>query len=67
VDPGRPSVTRTIAVSLRSERNLQHILAWRSFTPEPDLKEQKLLKLALAVPGHETNGSGTAVERPVTS
>jgi hypothetical protein len=25
------------------------------------------LKLALAVPGHETNGSGTAVERPVTS
>lgn len=51
----RPSVTRAIAVGLRSERNLQHILAWRSFTPTPDLHEQKLLELALPA----TNGVGS--------
>ncbi len=44
----RPSVTRSIAIALRSERNLQHILAWHSFVPGPNLHEQKLLDRALA-------------------
>lgn len=52
---GRPSVTRAITVGLCGERNLQHILAWRSFRPTPNLREQELLDLALAA----TNGDGS--------
>lgn len=62
-----PSVTRAIAVCFRSERNLQHVLAWRSFKPTPDLKEERLLKLALADSDQTTNGGPTTVEPPVTS
>ncbi|HEY7196366.1 MAG TPA: hypothetical protein VH306_04230 [Gaiellaceae bacterium] len=57
--PGAPSVTRAIAVALKGERNLTHILAWKSFMPTPNLHEQELLEHALAAPG---NGSPPAVE-----
>lgn len=62
---GRPSVTRVIAVALQGERNLGHILSWRSFAPTPDLKEQRLLKLALATPAQATNGGGRTVRQRV--
>jgi hypothetical protein len=67
VQEGRPSVTRSIALSLRGERNLQQVLAWRSFKPEPDLKEERLLKLALAVRGEAVNGNAADVEPTVKS
>ncbi len=61
---GRPSVTRAIAVALQGERNLKHILAWRSFSPKPDLKEQKLLKHALTVPTSAGGNGGQATVQP---
>jgi hypothetical protein len=64
VQRGRPSVTRAIAVGLRGERNLQQVLAWRSFAPEPDIGEQKLLRLALSVPTQTSNGRTRGVEVP---
>ncbi len=66
-DDEGPSVTRAIAVTLQGERNLRHILSWHSFAPTPDLKEQRLLKLALAKPANGTNGAGAAVPPPVPS
>lgn len=57
-DPaGRPSRMRGMAIGLAGERNMQRILAWRSFSPEPDLKEELLLDAALAA--HEPAGNGT--------
>ncbi len=59
---GRPSVTRCIALGLSGERNLQHILAWRDFRPEPDLNEQDLLRRALEAPPR--NGAGAKLAQP---
>lgn len=64
---GHPSVTRSIAVALQGERTLSHILAWRSFSPTPDLREQRLLKLALATSSPATNGNGAAVPAATTT
>ncbi len=63
----KPSVTRTIAVALQGERNLRHILCWRSFAPTPDLKEQRLIKLALAAPTRATNGRSGILKPPAAS
>lgn len=43
-----PSVTLAIAVALQGERNLQHVLCWRSFTPSPKRGEETVLTRALA-------------------
>lgn len=46
---GKPSVTRSILATLGSERNLQHIVAWKSFKPDTDTREDALFE-AVALP-----------------
>jgi len=46
---GKPSVTRSILATLGSERNLQHIVAWKSFKPDTDAREDALFE-AVALP-----------------
>ena len=47
-DDDGPSVTLAIAVALQGERNLKHVLCWRSFAPSPERGEETLLSRALA-------------------
>jgi hypothetical protein len=57
-DDGRPSVVRSILATLARERNLQHVIAWKSFEPaSPD-----------AWPGREPSRTGrTTTPRAVVA
>lgn len=42
-------MTRSILATLGSERNLQHIVAWKSFKPDTETREDALLE-AVSLP-----------------
>ena len=60
---GKPSVTRSILATLGSERNLQHIVAWKSFKPDTDTREDALLE-AVALPNGRQRRQSRATPVP---
>jgi hypothetical protein len=59
-EAGRPSRVRAMAVGLSGERNMQRILAWRSFAPTPEVADEEVVPGSSVAPAQNGRGEGAA-------